>query len=361
MEVRVLHVVTYMGRGGLETMIMNYYRQIDRDKVQFDFLVHRDFEADYDREIETLGGKIYHLPLLNPFSPQYYRALEEFFTKHKYDVVHSHLDCMSAYPLSVAKKYGVKIRIAHAHNKNQDKNFKYIIKAFSKYLMPHYATHLFACSEEAGTWMFPGHKFIVMKNAINSKDFTYSREREKTVRERFNIENRFAIGHVGRFNPQKNHVFLLSIFKRVLDMEPNAMLILIGSGDGEDEAKRNAKDLGIDRNVMFLGNRDDIPELLQMMDVFVFPSLYEGLGIAAVEAQAAGIPCILSDQVPMECKLCGDVEFLSLKSSEIEWAKRICHYRNYQKRANQVVICEKGYDIKQNAEWLQSFYVLGGK
>ncbi len=361
MPIRVLHVVTYMGRGGLETMIMNYYRQIDRDKVQFDFLVHRTFEADFDNEIIALGGNIYRLPVLNPFSPQYFHALEKFFSTHKYDIVHSHLDCLSAYPLSVAKKYGSKIRIAHAHNKNQDKNWKYIIKILSKFLMPYYATDLFACSEEAGAWMFPGRKFIVMKNAIDSKSFMYSNEKEKNVREKLNIANKFVVGHVGRFNPQKNHSFLLSVFKRVMDKEPNAVLLLVGSGDGQEEAKRKAQELGIDMNIMFLGNRDDVPEILQAVDVFVFPSLYEGLGIAAVEAQAAGIPCILSDQVPKECKLCSNVEFLSLKLSVQEWANAICQYRNHKKQDNHHIISEKGYDIKHNVKWLQDFYVRGGK
>lgn len=361
MPIRVLHVVTYMGRGGLETMIMNYYRKIDRNKVQFDFLVHRDFEADYDNEIESLGGNIYRVLPLNPFSLQYYRSLHAFFSSHKYDIVHSHLDCLSAYPLSIAKKYGAKIRIAHAHNKNQDRNFKYLIKMMSKPLMPHYATHLFACSEEAGKWMFPGHRFTVMKNAIDAKAFVYSSEKECNIRERLGIGERFVIGHVGRFNPQKNHEFLVAIFKTIVEREPDAMLVLIGAGDGQGEIKKQVQTLGIESNVMFLGSRDDIPDLLQAMDVFVFPSLYEGLGIAAVEAQAAGVPCVLSDQVPKECKLCDNVEFLSLTASKEYWAERVCKYRGYKKENKMSVICEKGYDIVRNAELLQEFYILGGE
>lgn len=361
MPIRILHVVTYMGRGGLETMIMNYYRQIDRNKVQFDFLVHRDFEADYDKEIIALGGNIYHVPVLNPFSPQYYRSLHDFFSKHKYDVVHSHLDCLSAYPLSVAKKHGVKIRIAHAHNKNQDKNLKYPIKMISKKWMPHFATHLFACSDEAGEWMFPGRDFMVMKNAINAKDFSYFPEKEQNIRKKLGTENKFVIGHVGRFNPQKNHEFLITVFKEVVDREPDAMLLLIGSGDGQGEIKKQVQSLDIERNVMFLGSRDDIPDLLQGMDVFVFPSLYEGLGIAAIEAQAAGLRCILSEQVPKECKLCENVEFISLKDSAASWADRICKHRYDVKSDNVNIICKKGYDIVKNTEWLQEFYMLGGQ
>ena len=145
--IRVLQIVTYMGRGGLETMIMNYYRNIDRNKVQFDFLVHRQEEADYDKEIVALGGKIYHMPMLNPFSKSYFNALDSFFKEHKYDIVHCHLDCMSAYPLKIAKKNGVRVRIAHSHNKSQDKNLKYPIKLYSKRLIPKYATHLLSCGK----------------------------------------------------------------------------------------------------------------------------------------------------------------------------------------------------------------------
>ena len=216
MAIRVLHIVTYMGRGGLETMIMNYYRNIDRSKVQFDFLVHRDFEADYDKEIIELGGEIFRVPVLNPLSIKYYRALNEFFSNHKYDVVHSHLDCMSAYPLWFAKKYGVKTRIAHAHNKSQDKNLKYIIKLISKQWMPRYATHLFACGEEAGKWMFPGNSFVVMNNAIDTKKFVYSKKQELSSKKMLGVEGKFVIGHVGRFFPQKNQSFLIDIFYKIL-------------------------------------------------------------------------------------------------------------------------------------------------
>ena len=152
--IRILYVVTYMGRGGLETMLMNYYRQIDRNEVQFDFLVHRDFEADYDKEILKLGGKIYHLPRLNPWDYRYLKKLDEFFQQHKeYKIVHSHLDCMAGIPLKYAKKNGIPVRIAHAHSKSQDKDFKYPLKLWMKRMIPRYATKLFACGEEAGEWM----------------------------------------------------------------------------------------------------------------------------------------------------------------------------------------------------------------
>lgn len=360
MAIKVLHIVTYMGRGGLETMIMNYYRKMDKEKIQFDFLVHRDFEADYDDEIKSLGGNIYNVPMLNPFSLKYYNALDEFFSKHDYDIVHSHLDCLSAYPLKVAKKYGVKVRIAHAHNKNQDKNLKYLIKMFSKRLMPYYATDLFACSEEAGSWMFPHRKFTVMKNAIEANKYTYAKERELIEKEKLGVDGKFVIGHIGRFNPQKNHEFIIDIFENVVKKEENTVLLLVGTGDGEETIRTRVKNKGLEDKVIFLGSRGDVPDVLQAMNVFLFPSKYEGLGIAAVEAQAAGIPCVLSTQVPRECKLCENVEFVSLKLSADEWAQHILRHKDDMKKDAEEEIAKKGFDIIKNVEWLEQFYIARG-
>ena len=164
--IRVLHVVTYMGRGGLETMIMNYYRNIDRSKVQFDFLTHRDEIWDYDDDIERLGGKIYHLPRLNPFSPKYLNALDNFFEEHnEYKIVHCHQDCLSGIVLKHAKKNGVPFTIAHSHSSNQNKNLKYVIKLIAKKSIPKYADYLLACGKDAGEWMFNTSDFTILNNA----------------------------------------------------------------------------------------------------------------------------------------------------------------------------------------------------
>lgn len=360
MGIRVLHVVTYMGRGGLETMIMNYYRHIDRTKVQFDFLVHRSFTADYDNEILALGGNIYRIPKLNPFSPLYFRALDSFFSEHHYDIVHSHLDCLSAYPLKIAEKHGVKTRIAHAHNADQDHNLKYLIKAYAKRRIPRYATDFFACSQAAGQWMFPGQRFQVMKNAIDVRQYIYNPETERKMKEKFGLQNKFLIGHVGRFSPQKNHNFLIDIFQYVEKSEKSAVLLLLGAGDRKEKIESKVRQLGLQDKVIFLGSRDDIPEVLQALDVFVFPSLYEGFSIAVTEAQAAGLPCILSDRVPRECKLTENVEFLSLDLSPREWAEHIIRYKGMPKENQFDVICNAGYDIEENAKQLENFYLSRG-
>lgn len=360
MRIRVLHIVSYMGRGGLETMIMNYYRHTNRTKVQFDFLVHRDFTADYDNEILALGGNIYRIPKLNPFSPLYFRALDSFFSEHHYDIVHSHLDCLSAYPLKIAEKHGVKTRIAHAHNADQDHNLKYLIKAYAKRRIPRYATDFFACSQAAGQWMFPGQRFQVMKNAIDARQYIYNPETERKMKEKFGLQNKFVIGHVGRFSPQKNHNFLIDIFQYVEKSEKSAVLLLLGIGDRKEKIEAKVRQSGLQDKVIFLGSRDDVPEVLQAFDVFVFPSLYEGFSIAVTEAQAAGLPCILSDRVPRECKLTENVEFLSLDLSPREWAEHIIRYKGKPKENQFDVICNAGYDIEENAKQLENFYLSRG-
>lgn len=355
--IRVLQIVTYMGRGGLETMIMNYYRNIDRSRIQFDFLVHRQEEADYDKEILALGGNIYHMPVLNPFSKAYFNALDSFFKEHKYDIVHCHLDCMSAYPLKVAKKNGVKVRIAHSHNKSQDKNLKYPIKLISKRLIPKYATHLFSCGKEAGDWMFNGKPYTVLNNAIDAKSYRFNPQVREEMRKELRLDdNDFVIGHVGRFNPQKNHSFIIDVFNCIHKKNINSKLILVGTGDGQKAIKEKVNTLGLNGSVLFLGSRSDVNRVLQAMDVFLFPSLYEGLGIAAVEAQAAGLPCVISDNVPKECIKTERVFHYSLDESSDFWADRIIEAAKITKKDTYQEIASSGFDIKKNSKVLEDFY-----
>ena len=355
--IRVLHVVTHMNRGGLETMIMNYYRQIDRTKIQFDFLTHRDGNKDYDDEIRRLGGIIYHLPPLNPFDKKgYLKKLDEFFRVHsEYQIVHSHLDCMSAYPLRAAEKYGVPVRIAHSHNTSQERNLKYLIKLYSKSLIPKYATELFACSEAAGKWMFGNQKFIVMKNAIDCNKYLYNYEISKQVRKELGIENKLIIGHVGRFNAQKNHKFLIDIFGQIYTQNPEAVLLLVGEGVLMDEIKQKVKERKLEEAVKFLGVRADVERIMQAMDVFVFPSLYEGLPVTLIEAQAVGLPCIVSNKITKEISIASNIVFLDLTLGAAQWAEECL--KNSQREENACdLVKNTGFDIKKNAVWLVQYY-----
>lgn len=359
MCVRVLHIVTYMGRGGLETMLMNYYRHIDRSKVQFDFLVHRDFEADYDKEIQSLGGRIFHVSRLVPWSKSYRTELKKFFREHpEYKIVHVHQDCLSSVALQCAQECGIPIRIAHSHNSNQDKNLKYLIKRYYMKKIPNYATGLFACSKLAGDWMFGGESFHILNNAIDTDKYRYSPVIADKLRQEFHLENCVIIGHVGRFNPQKNHSFLIDIFSECVKRNLNTKLLLVGDGEDRQKIQDKVRNLGIQDKVIFTGIRSDVNELLQAMDVFVFPSLYEGLGISVVEAQAAGLPCIISDSVPNECIVTeGLVSKKKLKDSPVEWAHHIIEQADMPRKDHIDEVKMAGYDIVSAAGKLETFYL----
>lgn len=356
--IRVLHVVTYMGRGGLETMLMNYYRHIDRNRVQFDFLVHRDFKADYDDEILSLGGRIYHVSKLNPFSFHYHHELNNFFKNHpEYKIVHVHQDCLSSFALKAAKRNHVSIRIAHSHNANQDRNLKYLVKRYFMKSIPKYATHLFACGKEAGDWMFQGSPFTIMNNAIDTDQFIYNQSIRENVRNTLNIDsNILVIGHVGRFFYQKNHDFLIDIFNEVHRINKNTKLMLIGTGELEESIKEKVNNLHLKDNVMFLGNKNDVNQLMQAMDIFVFPSHYEGLPVTLVEAQASDLFIVKSNNVPSQCIMTPHILSLSLDSTAKEWAQQILNI-HYQRGNTSRYIKDAGYDIKQNSQWLQDFYI----
>lgn len=359
MPIRVLHIVTYMGRGGLETMLMNYYRKIDRSKVQFDFLVHRDFEADYDREILSLGGKIHRLPPLNPFGTGYSSALNNFFKAHpEYRIVHSHLDCMAGIPMKYAQKNGVSVRIAHSHNSNQTKDLKYPLKLYFKRNIRKYATDLFACSEEAGKWMFSTGDFCVLNNAIDAASYAFDPQVRHEVRDQLGIQaDAIVIGHVGRFAPPKNHRFLADIIAEVIKQKKNTVALLVGDGELRQQTEKQVQDMEIADKVIFTGVRSDVSRLLQAMDVFVFPSIYEGLPVSIVEAQAAGLPCLISEKVPIECKKTALVTQLPLALGTAGWTEAVLKAAE-QPRANTLEqIKHAGFDIEENAAWLTDFYL----
>lgn len=351
-------MVTTMNRGGLETMLMNYYRHIDRNKIQFDFLVHRDFKADYDDEILSLGGKIYHVSRLNPFSLYYHKELNDFFKNHsEYKIVHVHQDCLSSFALKAAKRNNVPVRIAHSHNANQDRNIKYLIKRYFMRSIPSYATHLFACGKKAGDWMFQGLPYTIMNNAIDTNQFKYNQSIREAVRNTLVIDSdTLVLGHVGRFFYQKNHDFLIDIFNEVHQMNKNTILMLIGTGELEESIKEKVKKYNLTENVIFLGSRNDVNQLMQAMDIFVFPSHYEGLPVTLVEAQALGLFIVKSDNVPSQCVITPNMMSLSLNMTAKEWAQQILDI-HYERKDTSQYIKGAGYDIKQNSQWLQDFYI----
>lgn len=348
-----------MGRGGLETMLMNYYRHIDRSKVQFDFLVHREFEADYDEEIKSLGGRIYHVSRLVPWSRRYKAELRRFFRTHpEYKIVHVHQDCLSSVALQCAKECGIPVRIAHSHNSNQDKNIKYLFKRYYMRKIPETATELFACGKAAGDWMFGGKAYQLLPNAIAAEKYIYEEEKAKKIKKELDLEKNIVIGHIGRFNPQKNHKFLIDIFEKCFEKNQKVRLMLIGDGEGRKEIENKVKERGLQDNVIFMGVRKDVPELLQAMDVFVFPSLYEGLPVTMIEEQAAGVPAVISNRVSEECIITKDlVKVEGLEETPEQWADKILKQAKINKSDRNEEIKKAKYDVETTAKWLEEYYL----
>lgn len=360
--IRVLVLDTVMDRGGAETMIMNYYRQIDRSKIQFDFLVNRPYEAAYEKEIQELGGKIFRMcPLYPQYFGRYKKEVREFLKAHpEYQIIHSNLEERSYFALKEAKKLDIPVRISHSHNAPRGFDLKSIIRYYFRANLKPQVTHMFTCGEEAGIWLY-GKKqqdqVIMMNNAIDAKLYQYHPAVEEEMRKELGLEGKFVIGHVGRFFPQKNHTFLIDIFAKVYQQNKNAVLLLVGGGELETEIKEKVEELNLTEVVKFLGVRSDIHRLMQAFDVFILPSLFEGFPVTMVEAQAAGLPCIISDQVPPQCAITKNVEIISLKQSPQQWAEHLLTYQNTKKQNTYETIVKQNFDIKANAKWLQQFYL----
>ncbi|MEK5302711.1 MULTISPECIES: glycosyltransferase family 1 protein [unclassified Bacillus (in: firmicutes)] len=359
---RVLHVVVNMNRGGAETLIMNLYRNIDRSKVQFDFLTCK--EGVFDEEIVKLGGEIHRIPYITNVGHRgYIKALDNFFTSHQeYRIVHSHMDKMSGFVLRSAKKARVPVRIAHSHNTSSEGGATAkIYKWYAGKSIGTCATHLLACSNAAARWLFADKADTakILKNGIDCDRFLFRPEIRKQVRKELQIEQEaFVIGHVGRFAYQKNHTYLIDLFAQLTQFRPNSILLLAGEGPLRLEMEKKVKDLNMENHIRFLGVRSDIERILQAFDVFVFPSIHEGLPVTLVEAQGVGLPCIISDAITKEVDLGMNlVEHFPLtdKLAWIEKMKRL-ETSNCSRNISAQLLLEKGYDIKHTAELTQGFY-----
>ncbi len=364
--IRVLHCVTIMNRNGLENRLMDIYRNIDRTKIQFDFMTNRAEDGEFDQEIKSLGGRVYHLSRIAPKTfVQYLNELKAFFREHKeYKIVHSHLNTLSTWPLKAAKDAGVPIRIAHSRNSSMDRNLKMLYKAFSRLFINGQATDRFACSRSAGVWLF-GEKqvqkntFRVIPNAIQLDKFSYSEAVRSSVRAELGIDKKeLAVVCVARFSQQKNHPYLLKVFRELHDRRPESKLYLVGKGELENEIRAQIQELQLQDSVVFLGSRADIGRVLTGMDLFLFPSFYEGFGTVIVEAQCSCLPMIASDTIPHETKICDCVEFMSIQDVPAKWAEKALEMvSQIERKDNSVLIRENGYDIRESYAWMQQFYL----
>lgn len=356
--IRVLQVVNDMNPAGLQTMLMNYYRAMDRTQIQFDFLTHRPYKGDYEEEISRLGGKVYRAPRLYPHNyPRYFRFMKEFFQAHReYQIVHSHIDAMSYLPLSAAKRAGVPVRIAHSHNTSIDLDLKLPLKLLFRAQVPRVANYYCACGQAAGEFLFPEKKFTLIYNAIRADRFRFCQETRTRVRRELGITDQLVIGHVGRLSYQKNHKFILKIFVELRRKVPNALLLLVGEGEKEASLRKLVRRLGLEEQVLLLGKRADVDRLYQAMDVFLLPSRFEGIPVVGVEAQFSGLPCLFSDQVPSEVKFSPDCRFLSLKESPTRWADEILSCPVTMEVRNRKQIKSQRYEITQAVGILERYY-----
>ena len=362
---RVLHSVSNMARAGIETMLMNYYREIDRTLLQFDFLANKPDPGEYDAEIQSLGGRVFVSPGLNPLHyPQYKRFVADLLRESpEIRIVHAHNEAMGFYALQSAKDAGIRVRIAHAHNTRIIRDYKYPLKLLCKQLLPGAATDYWSCGRDAGIYYYGKKRWaesgFILHNAIDLSRFAFHEETRQRLRQSFGLENCFVIGHVGRFNVQKNHTRLLDIFAETAKALPEARLVLIGVGELEQAAKEKARSLAIEDKVLFLGQMANVNDWYQAMDCFLLPSLFEGLPVVGIEAQAAGLPCFFSDRVTDEVLLSPDARRVSLDADDARWTEEILNARHRETDRTQgaALVRKAGYDIHVEARKLQNLYL----
>ena len=358
--IRVLQVIRHMNIGGAETFIMNVYRNIDREKVQFDFLVNG--EGVFDEEIKKLGGKIHVMKYITEIGQiKYKKNLKNFFNEHNYNIVHSHIDQVSGIILEAANECNIKCRIAHSHSTKNANNI--IGKIYKKYLQTKInrnANLLLACGEEAAKWLYKdkSKETIIINNGIDLEKFYFSNEKRIKIRKEWNISDDFIVlGHVGRFAKVKNHEFLIKVYYEYLKDNPKSILVLVGTGDLKQKIKKMVENYEIEEHVKFLGNRQDVSDIYCGMDCFVFPSLYEGISISMIEAQVSGLNIFASDTIDKNTDISGNIKWLSIKETPKTWSKEVLEMPLERNVKN---IRVQDYNIKNVANKLQNLYLNYG-
>lgn len=365
--IRILHFVSDVNiTGGVMGIIMNLYRNIDKEKVQFDFMYFDKDENNrtYEEEIKDLGGNIFYItsPVnVFKFSGEFDHFLKE--NGHKYSAIHLHEVYLNSLIGIIAKKNKIKNVISHSHaTKYSDKKINSIRNKILCLPLKSFANIYFACSKAAGSFLY-GEKFVkdgkvkIINNAVDCEKFRYNKEIRKSIRTELNIEDKLVVGHVGRFSNQKNHDFLIDIFKSINQLDKKSVLLLVGQGELYNKIQSKVKTLGLEKNVIFLGQRNDVEKILQGMDIFLLPSLYEGLPVIGVEAQASGLPCFMANTVTDEVDIT-DVQYFALDDNPKIIAKDIIkYYENFSREDTIEDIRRLGFDISTEAKKLEKFYL----
>ena len=371
--VRVLHVLGTTNLGGAESRIMELYRCIDRSQVQFDFLIHTKEDGHYSEEIRSLGGHIYSLPRFKFFNiAEYRKAIHTFFKEHtEFSVVQGHMTSTAAIYLPIAKQeYGRRampvITAAHARSAGVDKGLKGLATRILRLPLKNRADYLFTCSKEAGIAVYGARavregRVWTIPNAIDAQRFSFQQKVRDEIRSELGIQDKFVIGHVGRFGFMKNHTYLVDVFAKICETRKDAVLVMIGQGELEETIREKVKSLGLEDRAYFLGNRYDVEKYYQAFDYFVFPSTFEGLPGSVAEAQAAGLHCLVSDKVTREVALTDLVAYRSIEEDSGLWAEEILGNAQAAlvREDMREAIAQKGFDVRRQAVQMAEFYRTG--
>lgn len=359
--IRVLHVIGSLNIGGSQSLVMSIYRNINHEKIQFDFVINHNEHRYFEKEITDMGGKVYYIPQLNMKNPKkFIDNWHKFFEEHKeYKIIHGHVRSTAAIYLKIARKYG-RFAIAHSHNTSSGSGIKAFMKDIIQLPIRYNADYFMACSDEAGKWLF-GNKIIkqnnyhVLKNAIELDKFSRKPEIRNEIRDKYNLSDTIVIGNVGRFIKQKNQLFLLDIFSKFHRKNPDSRLLMVGYGEMKKDILTKINELGLKQHAIIPTETEKAEIYLQAMDLYVFPSLYEGLGISLIEAQVSGLPCVISNKVPKSAIVSDYVISLSLNDSIDKWVEKM----EYMLQKDTQNICNKdikSYDINNVVAWIEAFY-----
>ena len=355
---KVLELLPGLNYGGAQAMIINLCRNIDYDRVQCDFAVDHSNLLDMKELVESFGSQVHILPSFTGTNlKEITGAWDRFFDEHDYDIVHSHIRSYSFIILNIARKHGLKT-IIHSHNTSNGKGLGNMIRTALQYPLRTSADYFFACSKEAGEWLFgkkitEGNRFYVINNAIDTDKFTFDLDTRYRYRRMFRLNDERVFIQVGRMSKQKNYLFTLDVFDKFLSIDENAKLFIVGDGELENEIRNRITELNLNKSVIILQHRDDVHCLLQMADVFLMPSLYEGLSVACVEAQSSGIVCLCSDNVDQNVDITGRCRFIALDTDL--WITAMSENTD-DRRPYKKEIINAGFDAETNGKWLEDFY-----
>lgn len=363
---RVLQVLGTTNLGGAESRIMDLYRHMNREKLQFDFLVHTITEGYFDREITSLGGRIYHLPAYRVINGHAYRkACKDFFQSHNdYLAVHGHITSTASIYLPIAKKQGIPLTIAHARSAGVDKGIKGLLTIFLRRNLFEKTDVALSCSKLAARAVFGKRhtehgEVMVLPNAIDTEVFAYNLSVRKQIREELSWQDAYVIGHVGRFHYAKNHEYLIRIFKQITLQNEKARLLLVGDGPLRGSIEQLTQEEGVADKVRFIGNKTPVSPYYQAMDLFLFPSRFEGMPGTVVEAQASGLPCLISDTITQEVKGTDLVNFCSIEEEPIKWAKKAEELSKVERKNTTDLLKENGFDVAGQVKRYEQFYTTG--